>query len=631
MRRKSLKTKIGLICGIGICSTVLILTAYSSINSRNAAINAAENEVVLAAEKYSQKIEGELEIAMDASNTMSNLFASLKKDKTLKLDREGINEFLKEQLQSNSLFFGSYTLWEPNTFDKKDNEFINKAGHDSTGRFIPYWTLNQKKEFVLEPLTDYTKPGPGDYYQIPKNTKNEALIDPYLYPVNGKDVLMCSFVTPIKIRNEFYGIAGIDVTIDFLQNLVENAKKEIIEGKTYISIISNNGTYAANTLNPEQVGKKINNFYTDAANQINIIKEGKKQISRINDFLEVRIPITIGKTTTPWQVRISIPSSEITYNANIQMLIQLLIGLLLIIIGTVVILYVLKISLKPLFDLIALTKTVAEGQLDVEISTIREDEIGELSGSFDNMIKKIREIVSDIRKGASNVAAASTQIASLAQSIAQGSNEQTSSAEQVTASIKEMIASINQNSDNAKITEQVAIKATQGMLKANSAFKDSIDAMNQIADKLFIMIQIANQTDQLAIKAGIEADLAGEHGKGFAVVVQEFRTLAENAKNAAKVIEEVIDENLKTAFYSGKLLTEIVPEVQKTSQLVLEISSACLEQNTGTVQINSAIQQLNSVTEANTTSAGQLAISSEELAAQAEALNKDISFFTLNS
>ena len=631
MRRKSLKTKIGLICGIGICSTVLILTAYSSINSRNAAINAAENEVVLAAEKYSQKIEGELEIAMDASNTMSNLFASLKKDKTLKLDREGINEFLKEQLQSNSLFFGSYTLWEPNTFDKKDNEFINKAGHDSTGRFIPYWTLNQKKEFVLEPLTDYTKPGPGDYYQIPKNTKNEALIDPYLYPVNGKDVLMCSFVTPIKIRNEFYGIAGIDVTIDFLQNLVENAKKEIIEGKTYISIISNNGTYAANTLNPEQVGKKINNFYTDAANQINIIKEGKKQISRINDFLEVRIPITIGKTTTPWQVRISIPSSEITYNANIQMLIQLLIGLLLIIIGTVVILYVLKISLKPLFDLIALTKTVAEGKLDVEISTIREDEIGELSGSFDNMIKKIREIVSDIRKGASNVAAASTQIASLAQSIAQGSNEQTSSAEQVTASIKEMIASINQNSDNAKITEQVAIKATQGMLKANSAFKDSIDAMNQIADKLFIMIQIANQTDQLAIKAGIEADLAGEHGKGFAVVVQEFRTLAENAKNAAKVIEEVIDENLKTAFYSGKLLTEIVPEVQKTSQLVLEISSACLEQNTGTVQINSAIQQLNSVTEANTTSAGQLAISSEELAAQAEALNKDISFFTLNS
>ena len=574
MRRKSLKTKIGLICGIGICSTVLILTAYSSINSRNAAINAAENEVVLAAEKYSQKIEGELEIAMDASNTMSNLFASLKKDKTLKLDREGINEFLKEQLQSNSLFFGSYTLWESNTFDKKDNEFINKAGHDSTGRFIPYWTLNQKKEFVLEPLTDYTKPGPGDYYQIPKNTKNEALIDPYLYPVNGKDVLMCSFVTPIKIRNEFYGIAGIDVTIDFLQNLVENAKKEIIEGKTYISIISNNGTYADNTLNPEQVGKKINNFYNDAANQINIIKEGKKQISRINDFLEVRIPITIGKTTTPWQVRISIPSSEITYNANIQMLIQLLIGLLLIIIGTVVILYVLKISLKPLFDLIALTKTVAEGKLDVEISTIREDEIGELSSSFDNMIKKIREIVSDIRKGASNVAAASTQIASLAQSIAQGSNEQTSSAEQVTASIKDMIASINQNSDNAKITEQVAIKATEGMLKANSAFKDSIDAMNQIADKLFIMIQIANQTDQLAIKAGIEADLAGEHGKGFAVVVQEFRTLAENAKNAAKVIEEVIDENLKIAFYSGKLLTEIVPEVQKTSQLVLEISSA---------------------------------------------------------
>ncbi len=346
MKRKSLKTKIGLICGLGICLTALILTTYSSLIIRNAAIKSGENEVVLTAEKYSQKIERDLEIAMAASNTMSNLHASLKKDKTLKIDRDGINVFLKEELKSNSSFFGCYTLWEPNSFDNRDKEFVNKPGHDSTGRFIPYWTLNQKKEFVLEPLTDYMKTGPGDYYQIPKNTGIEALIDPYLYPVNGKDVLMCSLVTPIKIDNTFYGIAGIDVTIDFLQKLVENAKKEIIDGKTNISIISNNGTYAANTLRPERIGKKLAEFNEDAESQLITIKDGNKQIIKTNGNLKVLTPIIIGKTNTPWQVRITIPYSEITYNANNQMLIQLSIGLLLIITSIFIVLYFLKASLK---------------------------------------------------------------------------------------------------------------------------------------------------------------------------------------------------------------------------------------------------------------------------------------------
>ena len=330
MKFNSLKTKFGFTVSITAFILFASIVTYSVISARKKAIENAENKMVLLAEKYAFKIKAEIELAMNISNNLASTFTSLRQSETIKIDRAGMNKLLVKSLNDNPSFFGICTLWEPNAFDNKDSKFANTKGHDSTGRFIPYWTRHNKNKFILEPLVEYTIDGSGVWYLIPKRTKKEIFLGPYNYKVQGKNVFMASSITPILINNEFQGIIGVDITIDFLQKYVKNAKDEIFKSKVNISIIGNNGTYAANTLYPGKIGKNITEYFDNANEQLQLIKEGKIQKYYQNNNLEVQVPIFIGKTITPWQVRISIADNIILADAKKQMWNLIILGLILV-------------------------------------------------------------------------------------------------------------------------------------------------------------------------------------------------------------------------------------------------------------------------------------------------------------
>ncbi len=247
--------------------------------------------------------------------------------------------------------------------------------------------------------------------------------------------------------------------------------------------------------------------------------------------------------------------------------------------------------------------------------------------SLADMVGVISNIVSEIQGAAENLSLSSEEMTATTENLSQGANEQASSTEEISSSIEEMTANITQNAENAQQTEKIAQKASDDVLEGSKAVNLTVDSMKNIAQKITIISEIASRTDLLAINAAIEAARAGEHGKGFAVVAAEIRKLAERSQIAASEIEEVSRTSVGVAERSGKVLTEIVPDIQKTARLVQEIAAASLEQNSGTKQINNAVQQLATVTNSTASSAEELASSAEELAQQAESLLNAISFF----
>jgi Methyl-accepting chemotaxis protein len=278
-------------------------------------------------------------------------------------------------------------------------------------------------------------------------------------------------------------------------------------------------------------------------------------------------------------------------------------------------------------QIVAKSKLIAGGDLTVVLD--KRSEADELLISINEMVKRVASIITQVQNATDHIAQVSFEISAGAQQMSQGANEQASASEEVSSSMEEMASNIQQNTDNAMQTEKIAMVASENIKKGNQSANQSAQAMKQIADKITIISEIAFQTNILALNAAVEAARAGEHGRGFAVVAAEVRKLAERSKIAAEEINMVSKEGVEIATQAGKQLEDMVPEIEKTSRLVQEISAASIEQNSGAAQINNALIQLNQVTQQNASASEELATTSEELANQAEQLREIISFFKI--
>ncbi|WP_130471736.1 methyl-accepting chemotaxis protein [Candidatus Magnetaquicoccus inordinatus] len=270
---------------------------------------------------------------------------------------------------------------------------------------------------------------------------------------------------------------------------------------------------------------------------------------------------------------------------------------------------------------------MSQGNLAISCISNRQDELGDMSRAIDAMAVKLREVVNEITQASSGVSVGAEQLAEAAQTLSQGATEQAASIEETSSAMEEMSGNIMQNTENAQTTEQIAKVAAQDAADGGKAVAEAVGAMKEIASKISIIEEIARQTNLLALNAAIEAARAGEHGKGFAVVAAEVRKLAERSQTAAGEIGHLSSASVQVAERAGTIIGKLVPDIQRTAQLVQEIAAASREQSQGAGQINVAISQLDQVIQKNAGASEEMAATADEMNSQAQQLSSTVSFF----
>jgi len=251
--------------------------------------------------------------------------------------------------------------------------------------------------------------------------------------------------------------------------------------------------------------------------------------------------------------------------------------------------------------------------------------------TLQKMLATLKNLVGKIKHTADNIADGSRELHERSEEVSTGTNRQVALTQEVIASMEQMLTNISQNADNTSQTEIIAREAAEEAIESGKSMQETVIAIRQIISKIAIIQDIANQTHLLSLNATIEAARAEEHGKAFGVVATEVRNLSKTTKTAAEEINLLADSTMRTTEVSGELITQLIPNIQHTAELVREISAANNEQRMGADQINVAIQDLDRLTQQYVVTAESLATAAEQLHLQAEELRHTIAFFQVEN
>ncbi len=412
MKIKSLQVKFSFWAGVCLLLTAGAIMAYTATttirradSAREDAVRNAENYVVSISKQHANHIRGTFEGALDTASTLAQTLSGIKDEAlALELDRDAVNGLLKIIIARNPQFVGVFTAWEPNAFDGMDRGFLGDEGHDKTGRFIPYWHRNADGEIKVKPLVGYAEEGRGDYYLLPRKTKNEHIVEPFVEAVLGQPTLVTSLVAPITVGETFYGIVGITMRLDLLQKGVDDVEN-LYDGAGLIFVVSHNGTLVAVTGKEELSGKHIQEMHKDWEEDLKYIQKGKAITEMNEGQLEVFTPLQVGRTTTPWSVGISLPYEKITaladaqsLQANRDMMKTVGISLLCAFAALVLLWFVTRTITRPITGIVETANAIAAGDFSRQIEIRQQDEIGILATAFRNMQNTIGGVSQEIER-----------------------------------------------------------------------------------------------------------------------------------------------------------------------------------------------------------------------------------------
>ena len=578
---------------------IVLLMVVTIVIASNAFRNTVEQAYLNQLTNFNQDIENQMVNFYETQTKYAQFLASdsIIVNAVLTEDYRVATEILTSLFEETELYENIFI-----STASRNTEIVADPGTGSIGQ---RWASGQYEKNLTSALR-------GDVYvNIPQKA-----------PKTG---LMVSLITaPIKYDGKVIGILGLPVDLsDYLVGLVENVKM----GKTGYPFIADVEGLAIGHPNREQVGK-INLKDMDWGRQV--LSSPSGHMFRYEWEGKKKLLTFVRNELYGFYVVSTIYDADIAEDASRTATLLAIVGIVGVLLAVGVLYFILSKRLNPLQDAVFAANELSEGNLKVSFKQTRNDEIGQVLQALERMVKKLQSIVVDVQSASGNVSSGSEALSSSSQEMSQGATEQASSAEEASSSMEQMASNIQQNADNATQTEKIAIKAAADAQESGQAVNEAVTAMNEIAEKINIIQEIARSTNMLALNAAIEAARAGEQGKGFAVVAAEVRRLAERSQKAAAEIGTLSHNSVEVAQKAGTMLKQLVPDIQKTAELVQEISAASNEQRTGVDQVNQALQQLDTVIQQNASSAEEMASTSEELASQAQQLQSTMGFFKVD-